>query len=166
MPARLIGAVIAIIGALGGVLMLLVSKWQRSDMVLSVYTLLLALAAVLGFTLAAYVLDDPPPALDFNPQNGAHHPSETAADPWSVQHEPNESRRSPARAYASSQLQHLHTQFPAGQLPLISLVCKGVSARCRPARLSGALSLARHAPCGPRLVRHWQHRLRGRAQIL
>ena len=71
-PSRLIGDCIAVTGALGGVVMLVVSKLQRSHMVLSVYTLLLTIAAVTGFVTASFLFDKPPPALDFSPRNGAH----------------------------------------------------------------------------------------------
>jgi drug/metabolite transporter (DMT)-like permease len=70
-PARLVGDGIAITGALGGVLTLVVSKLQRSSMVLSVYTLILTAAAVAGFLVASVFLDEPPPRLSFSPRDGA-----------------------------------------------------------------------------------------------
>jgi drug/metabolite transporter (DMT)-like permease len=69
-PARLVGDGVALTGALGGALMLAVSKLQRSSMVLSVWTTLLTAAATGGFLLASCFFDTPPPAPTLSPRNG------------------------------------------------------------------------------------------------
>ena len=70
-PSRLVGDSIAIIGALGGVLMLVVSKLQRESMVLSLYTLLWTAAACASFFVAAAIFDPQPPTLSFDGTHGA-----------------------------------------------------------------------------------------------
>lgn len=70
-PSRLVGDSIAIIGALGGVLMLVVSKLQRESMVLSLYTLLWTAAACASFFVAAAFFDPHPPTLSFDGTRGA-----------------------------------------------------------------------------------------------
>lgn len=166
-PARLVGAFIAIIGALGGVLMLAVSKWQRSDMVLSVYTLILALAAVLGFTAAAYVLDDPPPAVDFSPQNGVDCASACFCVGCFHDYQTCVSIEvlvlSQSRVFAVCTHRSDAHRRQASELPRARF-CEFWS--CRPIWLSHAVPLARHAPRGPRHVHHRQRRLRGRAEVL
>jgi hypothetical protein len=69
-PARLLGNVIAIFGALGGVLTLVASNWYRGDLVMSVFTLIYTATGIPAYLLAAACLDDPKPTWSLSPNDG------------------------------------------------------------------------------------------------
>lgn len=72
--ARLVGDCIAMVGALGGVLSLVASKRMRSQMVLSVYTLIMTATTVPVFLACSFLLDSPSPELNTSPVDGVTRP--------------------------------------------------------------------------------------------
>ena len=73
-PSRLVGDVIALCGAAGGVLTIVAAARRRGELVLSAFTALMTAATVPVFLAASALLDTPPPAATFSPRDGARHP--------------------------------------------------------------------------------------------
>lgn len=70
-PSRLLGDVIALCGAAGGVLTLVAAARRRGELVLSAFTLLMTAATIPVFLAASAALDTPPPAPTASPHDGA-----------------------------------------------------------------------------------------------
>jgi nitrate/nitrite transporter NarK len=68
---RTLGDIIAACGALGGLLTLLVSKLQRSEMELSAFITIMTATMVAVFVSWAYLADPQKPTLSTSPEHGA-----------------------------------------------------------------------------------------------
>jgi hypothetical protein len=71
-PSRLLGDLISICGALGGVLTLVAGKCRRGKLELHLFTTIMVASAIPIFMAASFLWDTPPPRLSFSPVNGAH----------------------------------------------------------------------------------------------